>query len=117
MRYRKLSDSGDFVFGNGQADFYRDQPEAVAQAAKTRLQLWEGDWFLDLREGMPWRTKVLGKGTAPVRDIAVMSHVLGTTGVKAILSYSSDLNRDTRKFTPQMTLDTIYGTATVVEPK
>lgn len=117
MRYRKLDADGDYSFGHGQADFYRDVPEAPAQAVRTRLKLWLGDWYLDLREGMPWVTKVLGKGTANTRDIAITSHALGTQGVTRITGYASSLDRDTRSFTGQMTIDTIYGAATVKEPK
>lgn len=113
MRYRKLDASGDYSFGNGAADFWKDRPEGVAQAVQTRLFLFEGEWFLDLREGMTWNTQVLGVRTANTRDPAIRRRVLGTTGVNAILAYSSDLNRDSRGFSVGMTIDTIYGPATL----
>lgn len=114
MKYRKLDASGDYSFGNGSADFWKDQPEAVAQSVQTRLGLWEGEWFLDQTEGMTWKTEVLGLRTANTRDPAIRRRVLGTTGVKAITAYSSNLNRETRAFSVDtLTLDTIYGAATV----
>lgn len=113
MRYRKLDPDGDYSFGNGAADFWKDQPEGVAQAVQTRLFLFEGEWFLDSREGMTWNTQVLGVRTANTRDPAIRRRVLGTTGVNAILAYSSDLNRDARGFSVGMTIDTIYGPATL----
>ena len=114
MKYRKLDASGDYQFGNGGADFWKDQPEAVAQAVQTRLFLFLGEWFLDSREGMTWKTEVLGVRTANTRDPAIRRRVLGTTGVKAITAYSSNLNRDTRAFSVDtLTLDTVYGAATV----
>lgn len=116
MRYRKLTASGDYSFGRGQADFYRDVPEAPAQAVKTRLHLETGEFFLDQREGTPWSTDVLGNRTAATRDIVILTRALATVGVKSILSYSSQVDRDTRKFSVQMALDTIYGPATLVEP-
>ncbi|MGO4738658.1 hypothetical protein AB4099_19070 [Bosea sp. 2KB_26] len=115
MKYRKLSPDGDYVFGGGTADFWKDVPDAPAQAVQTRLQLFQGDWFLDANEGMPWRTQVLGNRTANTRDPAIRSHVLGTQGVTGIAAYSSNLNRDTRAFSGGMTIDTIYGRATVKE--
>lgn len=114
MRYRKLSPEGDYSFGNGSADFWKDQPEAVAQAVQTRLFLFQGEWFLDQTEGMTWKTEVLGVRTANTRDPAIRRRVLGTKGVQAIVAYSSDLNRDTRGFSVGMTIDTIYGAATVI---
>lgn len=113
MRYRKLDQNGDYQFGNGGADFWKDQPEAVAQSVQTRLFLFRGEWFLDSTEGMTWKTEVLGVRTANTRDPAIRRRVLGTTGVKAITAYSSNLNRDTRAFSVNLTIDTIYGAATV----
>jgi len=109
MRYRKLDANGDYTFGQGQADFWKDVPDAPAQAVKTRLFLFQGEWFLDSREGMPWKTQVLGNRTAPTRDPAIRSHILGSQGVKEIIEYSSTLNRDTRLFGVSTTIDTIYG--------
>lgn len=113
MRYRKLDANGDYVFGGGGANFWKDQPEAVAQSVMTRLFLFQGEWFLDTNEGMTWKTEVLGVRTANTRDPAIRSRVLGTQGVTAITEYSSSLNRDTRAFSVNLKIDTIYGAATV----
>ncbi len=53
MRYRREDENGDYSFGQGDATFLTDTPEAVAQAVKTRLALWRGQWFLDTEEGTP----------------------------------------------------------------
>lgn len=113
MKYRKLSADGDYVFGNGAADFWKDVPDAPAQAVRTRLDLWQGQWFLDTREGMPWKTQVLGNRTADTRDPSIRAHVLATQGVSRITDYSSNLNRETRAFSVNMVIDTIYGPARV----
>jgi len=113
MRLRKFDDTGDYRFGQGAAQFWKDQPEGVAQAASQRLQLWQGQWYLDTTEGMPWKTRVLGNRTADTRDPSIRSHVLATPGVTKITAYSSSLNRDTRAFSAGMTIDTAYGPATV----
>lgn len=115
MRYRKLSSTGDYTFGHGQSDFWRDVPDAVAQSVQTRLRLQTGTWFLDLNEGIDWRTKVLGKYTADVRDTTIRSRILGTTGVTEITAYSSSLNRETRGFSVNTTISTVYGATTVNE--
>ena len=109
MRYRKLDENGDYTFGNGLRDFWHDVPEAPAQAVRTRLSLWEGEWFLDVREGMPWNTRVLGVRTAGTRDATIRRHILGTEGVTEITSYSSALVRDTRAFSVNVSIDTLYG--------
>ncbi|MFJ6322252.1 MULTISPECIES: hypothetical protein [unclassified Rhizobium] len=115
MRYRKLDANDDRVFGHGQADFWRDVPDAPAQAVKTRFHLQTGDWFLDKTEGIDWKTKVLGKYTASTRDPVIRARALGTKGVTGIADYSSSLNRDTRGFSINMTIDTQYGQAKIQE--
>ena len=39
MKYRKLTENGDYAFGRGGADMHADTPEAVGQAVLTRLRL------------------------------------------------------------------------------
>lgn len=113
MRYRRLSETGDYVFGRGQADFWRDAPEGVAQSVQTRLQLYTGEWFLDTSEGMDWRNKVLGYFTTSLRDPAVQKRVAGTPHLKSILNYSSNTNPNTRMFDVALTIDTDFGQITI----
>jgi len=113
MRYRKLDANGDMVFGHQQSDFWRDVPDAPAQAVWTRLQMYLGDWFLNVNDGTPWRTRVLGKYTGNTRDPTVQARTLGSQGVVGIVAYSSQVNPNTREFDVQMTIDTVYGQAFV----
>lgn len=109
MRYRRLDASGDMVFGYGQADFYVNQPEAVAQAVLTRLRLFTGEWFIDNTDGMDWSGSVLGNNTRSIRDAVIKSRILDTPGVKSIVGYQSTFDRATRKFSVAVVLNTIYG--------
>lgn len=113
MRYRRLDANGDMVFGHQQADFYRDLPEAVAQAVMTRLRLLRGEWFLDTTEGMPWATDVLGKYTAGKYDAAIRQRILGTQGVTELTSYSSSVDTTTRTLSVSATINTLYGSTAV----
>jgi len=109
MRYRKLSPSGDYTFGNGQLDFYKDVPEAPAQAVQTRLNLWVGEWFLDTEEGTAYMQGVLGKYSQKSADVTIQQRVLGTQGVNDLSNFESTLDPDSRKYPATMDLDTIYG--------
>jgi hypothetical protein len=109
-----MSPTGDMTFGNGTGNFLINSPAGVAQLAGTRLALWTGQWFLDLTEGTPYSTQILGKGTQSLYDNALTQRILGTTGVTAILSYQSQLNPSTRALTYSATLDTAYSTSTIV---
>ena len=110
MRVRKMDANGDRVFGGNLNAFFINDVEGVGQIIGTRLRLWQGQWFLDTAAGMPWETRVLGKYTGSTRDAAMQNQILTTPGVLAISAYSSGLNRDTRVWTVNAQIDTIYGT-------
>lgn len=113
MKYRKLDANGDYVFGLGDGNFYKDQPEAVAQAVKTRLRLSAGEWFLDINAITPYNSRVLGSGTISTYDIAIQQVILDTQGVTEIVSYSSGVDRDTRIAYIDCLINTQYGQASV----
>lgn len=99
MRYRMLTASGDYSFGQGTANFFVDDPQAVGQSVLTRLRLWQEEWFLDKTEGTPYSTQVLGYNTKNLRDAAIRQRVLQTVGVVSIESYGSTFDPETRAFT------------------
>lgn len=120
MRYRKLTVTGDFQFGHGAADFWKDQPEAVGQAIKTRLLLFSGEWFLDTIAGTPWggfplndlvvrQGRILAEHTHLSRDAAIRERIITTDGVRTINNYGSSFNANTRAFSVNATVDTVYG--------
>ena len=113
MRYRKLTEDGDYSFGQGPRDFYVDVPEAVGQLVKTRLGLFTGEWFLNLSEGMPYNPQVLGMGTGPTYDAAIRLHIQETKDLLNISEYGSLLDRSTRHLDVEAKVNTKYG-ATVV---
>ncbi len=109
MRYRKLSPTGDYTFGNGQLDFYRDTPEAPGQAVKTRLLLWLGEWFLDIESGTPYMQGILGKHSLAVADMTIQDRAVRTLGITNIPKYESEIDANTRTMTVAFSVDTIYG--------
>lgn len=113
MRYRKLSSTGDFVFGHGSADYYINNVQAVAQAIETALKLVQGEWFLDNTAGVPYFTNVFGYGTQTLYDLTFQSAILGVPNVLSIVSYSSSLDPRTRFLTVTVTVNTSFGTTTV----
>lgn len=116
MRVRKLDAKGDMQFGRGQADFYRDVPEAPAQCVQTRLWLRLGEWFLDTSDGTAWDTEVLGKNTSGTRDAALRDRIEGTTGVTSLDSFNSTFDPDARRFSVDATVSTAYGPAKLSGP-
>ncbi|RXA96960.1 hypothetical protein [Yersinia sp. 2105 StPb PI] len=113
MRYRREDEGGDYTFGQGDNTFLIDSPEAVAQAVKTRFELWRGQWFLDLTEGTPYIQSVLGKQRSDVYILAIRERILDTQGVNSILDFEASYTGENRRVIFAATIDTIYGTTTV----
>lgn len=109
MRYRALSSTGDYTFGGGNNNFLIDQPATVGQAVQTRLKLLTNEWFLDVTEGTPYSTEVLGEHTAETYDSVIRDRILTTDGVTDIADYSSIRDPITRQLTVSATIDTIFG--------
>jgi len=51
--------------GNGQDSFISDL-QAVTQIIATRLKLFQGEWFLDLLDGLPLFNRILGSSGSVV---------------------------------------------------
>lgn len=118
MRSRRLSDTGDYTFGQGEANFLIDSVECVAQNVRTRMKLWVGEWFLDVSEGTPWTTEILSAylyNTKPLLDMAIRTRVLRTPGVVSIPEYQSSVDPTTRRLTVTMRINTTFGEASVQE--
>jgi len=120
MRYRKLDANGDMQFGHDAADFWKDEVEAVGQSVKTRLLLFTGEWYLDTAEGTPWggfplneivvrSGKILAEHTQLSREAAIRDRIMSTKGVIGMPVWGSHFEPNSRTFSCNATIDTIYG--------
>lgn len=115
MRYRKQDENGDIIFGFGQNDFYKDNVEAVAQAIKTRLLLFLGEWFLNVDDGTPYLQGILGKHDDETRDLIIRNRILNTEDVTSIESYEAIFNAENRTTSISVIVNTIYGQSNLIE--
>ena len=108
MRYRPLDANGDFTV---LTPFLFDSVAAVAQAVRTNLNLFQGEWFLDVTNGLPFYQKIAGRQQTNTPDAYIKQRILATQGVVSILAYTSSITN--RSFSVTATINTIYGTTTV----
>ncbi|GHV49946.1 hypothetical protein FACS1894216_01260 [Synergistales bacterium] len=109
MRYRKLDENYDMCFGRGAGDYFRNEPEMVAQNILTRLRLFTREWFLDAAEGTPYREQVLGKYTEKTWANALKRRIIQTRGVLSLDAFDAFLDSETRTCTVNAEVTTIYG--------
>lgn len=116
-RYRKLTSTGDYTFGQNQKDFFTDI-EAVTQACVTRLRLWRGTFWRDLNAGTPFTQQILGARGNPKNVLAIdgiiQGRILGTPEVLSIQDGVTLFNPNTRALTFSGNVQTLYST-TVIE--
>ena len=104
-----LDHHGDMRFGRGRDCYYIDNPAAVAQAIKTRLCLWTGEWFLNINEGTEWMNVVGQVGAYNVRDTIIRARILQTPYVISLYDWKSEIWN--RKYTASGKVVTAFGTA------
>lgn len=66
-----------------------DGAESVAQRVKNALLMHRGQWFLDLRQGMPWAPLLSSSTVAGRVDASIRAETLGVEGVRRVVSLSS----------------------------
>lgn len=97
LRNLKLDDSGDLSITAGQLDTVSGLV-AVAQAVRTALSLFRGEWFLDNTAGIPYFDNILvhSPNLTVVRAI-IRAAVLDVPGVAQVSTLELDFDKDARQ--------------------
>ena len=75
MKYRKLDNNGDYSFGSGFSDFVYDK-NAIAQAIKTKILLFYGEWWEQIDDGIPMFQSILG--AYDTESVEIISDICAT---------------------------------------
>lgn len=113
MKYRKLDEKGDYTIGR--RDEMYEGTEAVAQAVKTRLLLLFDEWWENRQDGTPLFEKVLGQRlrtdeTPDEIDLVFSERISSTQGVSEITRFESKIEAESRAYTAEITIKTVYDT-------
>lgn len=115
MIYRALDDNEDYAFGQNKQHFVSDI-DAVRQAVYTRLKLLLEEWWEDVQDGLPLFQSILGARTGKGQqaiDIIIQDRIRGTTCVTDVFQYESTLDEESRKYSFQCQIGTLYGITTI----
>lgn len=118
MKYRKLTSTGDYSFGSV-SNNYAVGNEAVAQAIKTKLLLFYGEWWENLGEGIPMFQSVLGQ-TNPdtIRSslsVLVEQRIMEVQEVDSVKNIKIDYDRKNRTISMEVDVATTNGEIVNVE--
>ena len=114
MRDLALDASGDLELLTGRARLTTEEDgESVAQRLRVRLRLWRGDFALDTRVGIPFRSWLGQKGEASVllAETTLRRAVTTCPGVGRVDEFSFELDRATREARVDFAVTTDTGAA------
>lgn len=119
MRYRKQEEyTGDFTFGYGYGNFYAGNT-AVAQAIKTKILLFYGEWWENLGLGIPMFQSIIGQTNKNNVNIAAQSllrkRILEVEEVTSIVSLIATV--ENRNFSCEVVCKTDNEEIVTVEVK
>jgi hypothetical protein len=119
VKYRRIDENGDYVFGNGKYDFLEDV-EAVPQAIKTKLNLFQGEWWEDLSEGTPFYQDIAGQFIKSEEDKDIVTRIYcnrisDVEAVNSFISVNSEFDNEKRKYSMKADINTIYGVVNDLE--
>jgi hypothetical protein len=108
--FRAIDTDGDFVFGHGGRDYFREDG-AISADIKTALLLFLRDAFWAIDEGIDWWALLGGKNPQAQTEILLQTRrtILSREGVLRVNDLTYTLDRNTRALSVQYNIDTIYS--------
>jgi len=88
--------------------------ESLSENIDQRLQLFKGKYFMDTTAGIPYFEDIIKKPVDPGLAASILNaEILKEPEVKSIGSVSVDLDRNTRGFKYDATINSIFGSLEV----
>ena len=111
--YLRLDAANDPVFDPNVA---LEDLQAVDQAIKTGLLLFEGEWFEDANVGLPLFQQILGvvkrSGNQDLATLAIIAQISKTPFVSGVINAQSQVSPN-RNLNFSATAQTVFGTTPV----
>lgn len=88
-----------------------DGLEDVRQRVLMRLRWWIGQWFLQVRDGVPYRPEIFQRSTSVGLAAAVVSdQIKRVPGVTSVRNVIASIDPVSRLMQYSATIDTAFGT-------
>lgn len=107
MAVRRLSEDGDWTFGQGKAN-YLIAAQEVLQNVVTRIKSFKNDWYLDTEQCIDWLNILGNRNNKKIIEDEVERVTASTPGVRSIKEIRLVSSVD-RKATIYLSFDTIYN--------
>lgn len=85
--------------------------DAVIQRIRVRFRFFRSEWFLDTRQGIPYREQILIKNPNPVVISFIFRRVLvSTPGVASVTSFTATIDNEARRLVATFDAKLVDGT-------
>ena len=96
MTVRALDESGDIV--TRERGFITGREE-IAQTIRTRLRLFLGEYFRNVRDGTPWFEQILGKfSSLDTVEAVLRARIVNTPGVIRLSYFRTNFELENRRY-------------------
>lgn len=110
---RSILNFGDIVIANGDLVLTSDANPAgtnpVLQNILQNLRMFQGEWFMDTSQGLPWFDMTAKGSEQATVDALIQGAILGTPGVRQLTQYTSTANRAGRMLSVTFSAVTTSG--------
>lgn len=104
-----LDSSGDWAVSGGKLQLATERDE-IAQIVATRLRTFLGEWFLDVRIGVPWFSKILKKNPNPAEvEALLIQTIVESPGIVTLNTFELSLDNKTRKLKVNFEAQSLAG--------
>ena len=107
MSVSRLSDTGDWTFGQQLAGYIRGSEE-VLQNVVTRIKSFQRDWFLDQSAEIDWFNLLSNRNTQETAEMQIASTVVNTNGVASLDELDLIIDSEKRSASVSLTYTDIY---------
>ncbi len=107
----ELNTANDLKIEEYDLQLIKDEDQ-VAQNISIKLQMYQGEWFLNTKAGVPYYESILVKNPdGAAIDSLLKKAILTVDGVNELLEYEADFDEDiARLLTVSFKVNTIFGT-------
>lgn len=107
MRFRKLDEKGDWVFGGGLQSL-AEKNDAIIINATSRCNFWKNDYFANKEFGIDWVNFLSNKGNKANIEKALRTEILYVFGVVGITSFEITEQKN-RELRIRIEIETIFS--------
>lgn len=109
MKYRKLTNDGDYSFGGNSSDYVQGA-DAIGYAVRTKLLLFYQEWWEDLGQGIPMFQSILGQVNPElIRNSLtklVEERILEVEGTNSVQNLEINIDKTKRTISMSCTVET-----------